>query len=284
MRFKTSMGWLAALALLLVSGIASAAPAAKDLVKAKLLADVKDVKPGEPFHVGLLINIKPAWHIYWKNPGDSGAPTTATLKAPEGFKVEEWQFPVPHKISDPGGTIYGYEDEVMLIAKVTPPANFTAGSPVDLTCDGRWLVCEKVCLMGNAAAKLSLPAADDNKELFAKWLPQLPSPSGDRANVSVKSSGEGTNQKWSGSIKLKVPSGAQKAEWFPGPSESVSLTDVNVKEQGDSVEVSFIAERIGNTKAAAGSMESVLAYTVADGSRVGVIVPVSFEDQSASAR
>ena len=41
------------------------------LVKAELLADVSSVKPGEPFTVGVLLKMKPHWHVYWKNPGDS---------------------------------------------------------------------------------------------------------------------------------------------------------------------------------------------------------------------
>jgi DsbC/DsbD-like thiol-disulfide interchange protein len=284
MRFRTSMRWMACWAVFWASAVAFGAPAAKDLVHAKLVADAKDVKAGEAFHVGLVLKIKEGWHIYWKNPGDSGAPTTATLKAPDGFKVEDWQFPVPEKIADPGGTIYGYTDEVMLVATVTPPTGFQAGAPVEFSCDATWLVCEKVCLMGKGSAKVSLPATDDNQEIFAKWMPRLPSPAGDRANVSVKSSGEGTNQKWSGVIKLKVPAGVQKAEWFPGPSESVVVKNVNVKVEGDTVEVSFSADRIGDVKSAAGVMDSVVAYTVADGSRLGVTVPVPFENQSASAR
>ncbi len=283
MRFRTNMRWMACFALLWAGASALGAPAAKDLVHANLLADVKDVKPGEAFHVGLVLKIKEGWHIYWKNAGDSGAPTTATLKAPDGFKVSDWQFPVPEKIADPGGTIYGYTDEVMLVATVTPPAGF-AGGPVELSCDAKWLVCEKVCLMGNATAKVSLPSTGNNQEIFARWMPRLPSAAGDHANVSVKSSGEGTNQKWSGVIKLKVPPGVQKAEWFPGPSESVAVKEINVKEEGDYAIVTFSAERIGDVKSPAGAMDSVLAYTVADGLRVGVTVPVSFETQSASAR
>ena len=46
-----------------------------DNVRAELLADVSAVKPGEPFWVGLRQTIRPKWHTYWKNPGESGLPT-----------------------------------------------------------------------------------------------------------------------------------------------------------------------------------------------------------------
>src|SRR5260370_36037198 len=44
-------------------------------VRAELLADVAAVKAGEPFWVGLRQTIRPKWHTYWKNPGESGLPT-----------------------------------------------------------------------------------------------------------------------------------------------------------------------------------------------------------------
>ena len=59
-----------------------------DNVRAELLADVAAVKPGEPFWVGLRQTIRPKWHTYWKNPGDSGLPTEITWKLPEGAKAD----------------------------------------------------------------------------------------------------------------------------------------------------------------------------------------------------
>src|SRR6266542_3180257 len=44
-----------------------------DNVRAELLADASAIKPGEPFWVGLRQTIRPKWHTYWKNPGDSGS-------------------------------------------------------------------------------------------------------------------------------------------------------------------------------------------------------------------
>ena len=54
---------------------AAAAPPGKGLVTATLLADVDSVKAGKTFNLGVLLKIKPGWHVYWKNPGDSGMAT-----------------------------------------------------------------------------------------------------------------------------------------------------------------------------------------------------------------
>lgn len=61
----------------LFAGFAQAA-APKDLVKVALLADASSIKAGQPFTVGVKLTIKPDWHVYWKNPGDSGMATTAS--------------------------------------------------------------------------------------------------------------------------------------------------------------------------------------------------------------
>src|SRR5688572_28247036 len=96
-----------------------AAPAKNEHVQAALLSDVSPIQPGEPFMVGVMLKIDTHWHVYWLNPGDSGEATKVMFEAPEGFKVEPVQYPVPVKFMQPGDMIgYGYMDEVMFTAKV----------------------------------------------------------------------------------------------------------------------------------------------------------------------
>ena len=42
------------------------------------------VAPGKPVWLGLAIDHQPHWHTYWKNPGDSGLPTTLQWQLPAG--------------------------------------------------------------------------------------------------------------------------------------------------------------------------------------------------------
>src|SRR3954471_11897088 len=107
--------------LLLIIGLAArplwAAEAKEGLVAATLLCDRASIQAGKPFDVGVLLKIKPGWHGYWKNPGDSGIATSIDFKLPDGFTVGELQFPVPERIEAPGGIVnYGYTNEVMLLA------------------------------------------------------------------------------------------------------------------------------------------------------------------------
>ena len=92
-------------------------------VRAELLADASAIKPGEPFWVGLRQIIRPKWHTYWKNPGDSGLPTEITWKLPEGAKAEPIVWPRPHLFDISGVINYGFKDEATLLVRITPPAN-----------------------------------------------------------------------------------------------------------------------------------------------------------------
>ena len=42
--------------------------------KIDLLIEKNEVTTNEDFVVGIKFDIEPGWHIYWKNPGDSGLP------------------------------------------------------------------------------------------------------------------------------------------------------------------------------------------------------------------
>src|SRR5881394_838741 len=83
-----------------------------DNVRAELLADVSAVKAGEPFWVALRQTIRPKWHTYWKNPGESGLPTEITWNLPAGVKAEPIVWPTPTLIDVSGVTNYGFHDDI----------------------------------------------------------------------------------------------------------------------------------------------------------------------------
>ncbi len=150
----------------------------RELVKAELLADTNTVVPGKPFTVGLLLRMAPGWHTYWKFPGDAGIPTELKWKLPQGWKAGEIQWPIPLKTIDPGDIqTYGYQDEVLLMQEITPPASIS-DSTVKLSAEATWLVCEKICIPGNASLQLELPksttSASANTEIFTRFRRLLP--------------------------------------------------------------------------------------------------------------
>lgn len=135
----------------------------EDLVKVRLLADVEAIAPGEEFTVGLEFSMSPHWHIYWRNPGDSGLAPQVNWQLPPGFEVGEIMWPVPKLIEDSGLVTYGYEDRVILLMKVTPPAELKAGEKVTLKANIDWLVCKDICLPGEGKVELPLSVSASSK-------------------------------------------------------------------------------------------------------------------------
>jgi thiol:disulfide interchange protein DsbD len=193
----------------------------KQLVRAELLADTKAVVPGKPFTVGLLLQMAPGWHTYWKFSGDAGLPTELKWKLPPGWKTGEIQWPIPLKTIDPGDIeTYGYENEVLLMQEITPPSNMDASS-VKLIAEANWLVCEKICIPGNATLQLDLPRASTsepaNTDVFARYRRLLPHnwPEANVASTEWNMVGSDLRLKITSELLTKYPA----VDFFPLPEQ-----------------------------------------------------------------
>jgi len=152
-------------------------------VEASLVADVASVAPGATFHLGLHLELPAGWHVYWENPGDSGAPTTFAVEAPEGFELGPVRFPGPERFELAGDiTCYGYERELLLQIEVRAPDDLALGEHVRFEASAGWLICKESCFLGRRALALELPAvagdpARAEAELFGAWAERMPRPS-----------------------------------------------------------------------------------------------------------
>ncbi len=170
---------LTLLALVLLAPAARAqAPA--DLVRAELLAEPASLRPGEPFTVGVRLTMKPHWHTYWRNPGDSGLATEIAWDLPKGFSAGPIEWPAPARIPVAHLVNYAYEGTTTLLTRITPPADLKPGEAVPLKAKVSYLVCERECIPGEAELALSLPtgtaAASDpaNAKTFTQARAALP--------------------------------------------------------------------------------------------------------------
>jgi thiol:disulfide interchange protein len=207
----------------------------RELVQAKLLADVTAVVPGKPFTVGLLLHMVPNWHTYWKFPGDAGIPTEIKWKLPDGWKIGEIQWPIPLKLNEPGDIqIYGYHNEVLLLQEIRPPASLK-DSTVQLSADANWLVCEKICIPGSANLKLDLPVAGQsasaNDEIFSRYRRSLPQNWPDAKVARANWKREGAE------LRLTVESAALASypavDFFPSPDATVVVSHPKIERAAD---------------------------------------------------
>ncbi len=172
--------------------------------------------------VGVRLRMQPGWHTYWKYPGDAGIPTDIQWQLPAGWKAGPIQWPVPLKLDEPGDIqIYGYHDEVLLMQTLTPAAGWN-GSPIDLRAKVSWLVCEKVCIPGDATVGLKVgsgTASAENGAIFDRFENQVPKVAPSDLKTSWRSDANGLL------LEVTQPglAKAAKAEFFPSPAENVAV-------------------------------------------------------------
>ena len=125
-------------------------------LEVELVADARQVVPGETFRVGLRLRHDPHWHTYWRNPGDTGFPTRFDLQGPAGTAYSDIVWPVPERLAIGPLANYGYEGETLIYRDVTLPEDFR-GRQARFRVKAEWLICREVCVPGEAALQLDIP-------------------------------------------------------------------------------------------------------------------------------
>jgi thiol:disulfide interchange protein DsbD len=109
------------------------------------------------------------WHTYWKNPGDSGLPTSIRWNLPKGFSAGEIQWPIPQKFETSGIVSFGYADRVFLLVDIQAPDTLNPGTVVELSASVDWLACKEECLPGHSDLIVTIPVEDRDSEVDSKW-------------------------------------------------------------------------------------------------------------------
>ncbi len=196
-------------------------PDEPQLVSVDLVGTVKTIHAGEKFLVGVRLRIEDGYHVYWRNPGDSGGATEAQLRAPKGFSVGPVMYPAPHRLEQAGGlTVYGYEGEAILFFEVTAPAELPEGRNTVFHGGARWLACKTECVPGRGVGQLRLGLSKrkpkkkierpDGFATLGPHLARLPRPLPQHESWKLR---------WLGTedkpiLSIKLPKGTQ-GEFFP---------------------------------------------------------------------
>jgi len=163
LRLSTVLTLLFALALGSVWATAATAAASglveRPHIQVELVSLTDSVQPGTEARVGLRLVPEAGWHTYWKNPGDSGLATTLEWRLPEGVSATGIDWPYPDAIPFAHLINYGYNGEHLLPVTVTVPAAMAPGETLRLAARADWLVCEEICIPGDAELILELPVS-----------------------------------------------------------------------------------------------------------------------------
>nr|WP_168047309.1 protein-disulfide reductase DsbD domain-containing protein [Brevundimonas alba] len=184
-------------------------------IAAELVPMSQWAAPGSTAIVAVRQAIEPGWHTYWRNPGDSGGPTTLTWTLPAEATAGDIVWPMPERQRLKTLMNFGYTGEVYLPVPVTIPADARAGTTLPLTVKALFFVCSAdMCVPDELTLSLDLPIRDGAAPLdrrhgaaIQRIVQTAPRPAGLTARITL---GEG-------SATLTATGGALAGR-DPGPS------------------------------------------------------------------
>ncbi len=148
-------------ALLLSSGAALAAgewvggadDAGDPRVEARIVVH-PTARDGDRIRAGVQFRLDPGWHLYWKNPGDSGIATSVSWRDADASALS---WPAPHAFEEAEGELvtFGYDGDVLLASWLQP-----ALGAKSLGADVSLLVCRASCIPADLALDAPLTVND----------------------------------------------------------------------------------------------------------------------------
>lgn len=162
-------------------GFAQTEMAKVHATQVSLISDHKVVKAGEPFRLGILMQMDPHWHTYWKNAGDTGFAAKVTWHLPDNSIIEEPLWPAPEKMVIENTLVnYVYENQLLLSHNTTLQGE--VGSHVPIFADVAWLMCYDVCIPGKTSVATEVLIAEESipneglMPLFEETAHKVPTP------------------------------------------------------------------------------------------------------------
>ena len=249
--------------MLLVCGQVGAQPAVTKgepegnrYVKVRLALDATALVPGKPATLGVIFDITDDWHLYWRNPGDSGLPPTVKLKLPEGVTAGEIRWPAPKRHLQAGGILDNiFEKQLVLLYPLSASRSIKPGEIV-VEADVDWLVCREKCVPGRANVKQRFTIAETaspsgDGPLFEEFKSHVPR--------SIDKEKDGIECRWNDHVLTITARQATRLIFFP-------------KENKADIYPEDIAQ---NGKSDTGSMRLVYPKTVQDVDSVGGVLAVT---------
>lgn len=163
-------------------------------IAAELVPMTQWATPGSTVIVAVRQKIEPGWHTYWRNPGDSGGPTTIDWSLPAGLQAGAIVWPLPERQRLMTLMNFGYSDEVYLPVPIEVPASVAAGTMLSIRADVLFMVCsDQMCVPDEMTLALDLPVREGEAPVTARHgaiiervLAQAPRPAGIEARITAR--------------------------------------------------------------------------------------------------
>lgn len=211
--------------------------------------------------LGVEFRLMPEWHVYWKNPGDSGTAPKFRFTV-EGGEVEGPDWPAPERIPLGDLTNYGYNERVVFPFRVKRASGAT---DVHVKLDLEWLVCKVDCVPGFGSLETKWLGADEAAQLIDDSRHPLPAPGGPVTLRAVSTDATEVTLALEGFPG--DPKAIRKIDLFPEVAELFATTAPKWDLDGDS----WKARLRWAANAARDTSRAAFVATVDDGSELRAI-------------
>lgn len=226
---------------------------------AELLASHTVVAPGQTVYVALSLTPEEGWHTYWRNPGDSGAPTKVEWQTPKGVSLKEQYWMHPEKIDYGTLVNFGFHGESLIVYEFELPSKLPKETIV-FNASAEWLVCKDICIPEFRDFELVFSVGQESvlSEDAAKIATVIDAQPQAYPYVSTI-----TPQEDRVILELEHPNATEiaSAYFFPGPSVFALLSEPQTK----TVDTGVLSLELPLYDAGSGQVEGVLELQFNDG-------------------
>jgi len=127
-------------------------------ITVELIAE-KAISRERPARLGVLFTPDPGWHIYWRNPGDTGMAPIISWHGEAQFGELNWPFPESIPISHLVNL--GYHGDTVFWSSYLVDSGLADSDGGIMNADVEWLVCKESCIPGSAKLGVDVSMISD---------------------------------------------------------------------------------------------------------------------------
>lgn len=158
------------------------------LIKSSLIAETDQPAAGTSSTLAVFMEPQSGWHGYWKQPGSIGLAPQFDWQLPDGVRVGDAAYPVPHTLMTGDLMNHVFEHPYALLLPIEIDASVASGTSLPITVDFNYLACRAdACIPEQSTLAMTLTVGDgritdERKARFDEWRQELPRPLGSQAS------------------------------------------------------------------------------------------------------
>ncbi|MCB0348856.1 MAG: hypothetical protein KDD37_08465, partial [Bdellovibrionales bacterium] len=165
------------ISIIFLSFISFATPVKAPHVEVDLVSQYDSFIVNDDNYFAFTFHLEPEWHIYWKNPGDSGKEPKVTWLQKDNVEISDFLWPLPSLMPLETLMNYGYGGKIAIPFIIKNMG--VVSDKIFVEAKLEWLVCRSECIPGKATLSIELPIKENrqpskNYNLIHKSLSSIP--------------------------------------------------------------------------------------------------------------